>query len=340
MSERKIGFDRANLEGKISEDGEYLIAEAVIASEIVHEYPDGWAYKSADELEKTAWTAEGRWVTILKHPDTALLQRASDIYGRVESPKFVKNLLDAKTQRPCRRGIKAKIKWDKSKLPQDVADKIRNGELRDVSIGFTYEEDRSSGEWEGAKYDYKQCNIFIDHLAAPIEKGRCPGPICGIGVDSVVKHAVDPEENEETVRIPAGNECKVTATITISEKEGIQALYCGKEKQVRTYLFDKSKGWTMDKAKAWVESHKGDSAADLVAKSSCDICQEIEKIGVLEASKRLKQKFGEAVVYVLKGEEQPKPKMPPKLKDDSLEVLLVESKKARDSLRWLFEPNK
>jgi hypothetical protein len=74
-----------------------------------------------------------------------------------------------------------------------------------------------------------------------------------------------------------------------------------------------------------------------VAKSSCDICQEIERIGVLEASKRLKQKFGEAIVYVLKGEEPPKPKMPPKLKDDSLEALLVESKKARDSLRWLFE---
>lgn len=65
-----------------------------------------------------------------------------------------------------------------------------------------------------------------------------------------------PEETENTIRIPIGNDCEVTATITIDADEGIKALYCGRDKKIRTYIFDKKKGWTMDKAKAWVKEHK------------------------------------------------------------------------------------
>ena len=62
-----------------------------------------------------------------------------------------------------------------------------------------------------------------------------------------------PEVTEEKIRIPV-SECKITATIDISKKDGIQALYCGEEKQVATYLFDKEK-WTMAEAKGWVKEH-------------------------------------------------------------------------------------
>ncbi len=74
-----------------------------------------------------------------------------------------------------------------------------------------------------------------------------------------------PEETEKYIRIPTGIRCTVTATITISAKQGIKALYCGKEKKIRTYLFLKSKGWTMEKAKKWVREHqqkKGEEMAD------------------------------------------------------------------------------
>ncbi|MCJ7560344.1 hypothetical protein MUO79_06960 [Candidatus Bathyarchaeota archaeon] len=48
-------------------------------------------------------------------------------------------------------------------------------------------------------------------------------------------------------------------TITISEEEGIKAVI-GKPKgkdttEVQSYLFDKAKGWTVEKAKAWFEKH-------------------------------------------------------------------------------------
>jgi len=60
-----------------------------------------------------------------------------------------------------------------------------------------------------------------------------------------------PEVTGKYVRIPIGSACEITATIDISTEKGIKALYCGKEKRVRTYLFDKDK-WTMAEAKKWI----------------------------------------------------------------------------------------
>ena len=81
-----------------------------------------------------------------------------------------------------------------------------------------------------------------------------------------------PEETDDFIRIPV-HECKVTATIDISKKEGISALYCGKEKKVRTYLFRKDHGWTMAKAKAWVKEHEGKIAHEV---SQQEIIDEID----------------------------------------------------------------
>ena len=64
-----------------------------------------------------------------------------------------------------------------------------------------------------------------------------------------------PETTEKYHRIPVNKTCKITATIDISEKKGIKALYCGKEKEIATYLFDVKK-WTMAKAKEWVKEQK------------------------------------------------------------------------------------
>ena len=71
--------------------------------------------------------------------------------------------------------------------------------------------------------------------------------------EQVAEYVLKPETDEDYHRIPV-RECKITATIPISESQGIDALYCGKEKKVHTYLFDKEK-WTMDEAKAWVAEH-------------------------------------------------------------------------------------
>jgi len=67
------------------------------------------------------------------------------------------------------------------------------------------------------------------------------------------------EETEDYIRIPIeGVSCEITATIDIDKGKGIKALYCGKEKKVRTLLFAKDKGWTIESAKKWYEEHKDD----------------------------------------------------------------------------------
>jgi len=79
------------------------------------------------------------------------------------------------------------------------------------------------------------------------------------GVDEKMIIVGKPEITESYIRIPV-RKCKVTATITISKKEGIKALYCGDSKKVATYLFAKSHGWTMAKAKAWIAAHDSGKA--------------------------------------------------------------------------------
>ncbi len=57
-------------------------------------------------------------------------------------------------------------------------------------------------------------------------------------------------------------------TITLSEDEGVKAIV-GKVKgkntmEIQSYLFDKDKGWAVDKAKAWFEKHNGETTREHV----------------------------------------------------------------------------
>jgi len=374
MVERKLGFDRATLGDKVIEEtDQVLVMPAVIARELVQDYPTGKAYKPADELEKAAYTADGRWVATMEHPETGLLTRRSDIKGRMGKPVFRKDIMDPKTKRPKVRGISTEITWFKDKVPKQLIDDVKSGVLKDVSIGFTYEEDDTPGEFEGEHYDFAQRNIFIDHVVAPCPQGRCPSPFCGIGVDAVIqtqKIAGDPwEETEQYIRSghrEPGDPCR---TKTLSEEQGIKAIICkyGDKWEIQSYLFDVKK-WTMKEAKAWFEDHKGDAVdmtkedamsvteiqakidelrdkrdalrskldekykaqkptppepefqklyeeiedveaeikayrelkvQQIVAGSDCPICQKIEELGIVEASKRLAAKYGQDAIDTL-----------------------------------------
>jgi len=104
-----------------------------------------------------------------------------------------------------------------------------------------------------------------------------------VDYDTITK----PEETDDYIRIPVA-ECQITATIDISKKEGIKALYCGKDKKVATYLFDKRDpyNWTMEKAKKWVEDHKSAKPAEVSQMSIADeldyVKSLIEKEGLNE----------------------------------------------------------
>lgn len=164
----------------------------VIASEIVQPYEDGLAWKPRDELESYAKTVDGRWVILGGHPEDGIISTWDQVSGRTVNPVYVKDLIDPKTKRPNRAGVRADVQIFHGKTtPQQLAD-MKSGKKQEVSIGFFYTKDETAGTVEsdackGEKYDYVQRNMFHDHLAAGIDNGRCPMPYCGLGADEIGK---------------------------------------------------------------------------------------------------------------------------------------------------------
>ena len=136
----------------------------------------------------------------------------------------------------------------------------QGGFLSAVSVGFEpieWEDIEQKGDSLGRGTRFKKQDLLelsavpVPANAEALMNAREAGVITTKQLEAITK----PEETEDYIRVPVA-ECKITATIDISKDEGIKALYCGKEKKVATYLFEKAKGWTMAKAKKWVEEHK------------------------------------------------------------------------------------
>lgn len=192
-----------------------------------------------------------------------------------------------------RKNITAKAQFAKTEMADEIYELFKGGYLNAFSVGFLPAEDGShpptpdevkkNPEWAEAKRIYDKWEL-LEFSAVPVPANpealatavkskdisiskELQGEL-GIEDDDITYYAgtsianaveklepaLKPEETDNYIRIPV-RDCKVTATITISAKEGIKALYCGKIKKVRTYLFDKDKGWTMAKAKKWVKEH-------------------------------------------------------------------------------------
>ncbi len=84
-----------------------------------------------------------------------------------------------------------------------------------------------------------------------------------------------PEITENKIRIPV-NDCKITATINLGEKDGISALYCGDTKQIATYLFSTDK-WDMARARKWVSEHSKAMSKAVEEEIKAELGKETEK---------------------------------------------------------------
>jgi len=135
---------------------------------------------------------------------------------------------------------------------------VDTGYLKTESVGFIPKKwEDGDGEKAPRRTYTKQELLEISIVPVPSNPDALMDAVeAGIITTKQLDVITKPEETDDFIRIPV-RDCKVTATIDISKKEGISALYCGKEKQVKTYLFRKDKGWTMAKAKAWVKEHEG-----------------------------------------------------------------------------------
>ena len=194
---------------------------------------------------------------------------------------------------------------------------IKSQELiDDLNIEITDEEDKSVNEIIDEIEDEVE---LTEEGKKKLEEGLkdvAEGKVEEIDIDELEEEkntVTKPEETEDYIRIPAkGEEGKHDGhrirTITISDEEGIKALYCGECKKAITFLFDKSKGWTMAKAKKWMEEHDKDLKIGYIEKEEIeshktDIPQEKEEPSkgfsldevyeIVKESKELKAKLEE-----------------------------------------------
>jgi hypothetical protein len=258
----KIGVLTAEIDSTkiIADTPDELVVPALLAREGVLKYPQGMAYRPADELERSAFTFDGAWITAGKHPEHMILTNPKQISGRISNIFFDQNV----------KGVRGHVHIDKRKAePQFVAD-IKSGALKDVSIGFLYEEDWKGGIWNGEKYDYVQRNMLINHVAVGVPVGRMTSPSIGISVDSAmenagtVRAAADPwEDTEDYIRSGHGD-ASLASTCRTTDfdgklPQGMKAIYCKNKNTgdwyIQSYLFPKSEGWTMTKAKTWFNAH-------------------------------------------------------------------------------------
>jgi len=151
----------------------------------------------------------------------------------------------------------------------DWAFKLAARNMAAFSVGFIPNPDAivEGDDKKGPRRTYKEAELLeVSQVTVPSNREAIQGVrakavdnpvICELCDELEKDFITKPEETDDWIRIPV-HECDVTATIDISKKEGIKALYCGEEKKVKTYMFDKRDpyNWTMAKAKKWIEEHE------------------------------------------------------------------------------------
>ena len=187
-------------------------------------------------------------------------------------------------------GITAKPQFAKTAFAEEIFQLYKDGFLNAWSIGFMPEKWVDGDEGDDIKRTYEKCEL-LEYSAVPVPAN--PEAITQIRsivkskiiVDAVEKEqkklgeeVLKPEETDDYIRLPVAEPKSddTIRTITVSEKEGIQALYAVERKLILTYIFDKAKEWTMAKAKKWVEDHKDDEKImetimeEIKAKYTCE----------------------------------------------------------------------
>jgi len=248
----RIEFDSTK---KIREDSDAVVVPAILTRESILPFADGKGYRSAKELADAAWTLEGAWVVAYDHILTVFPMSRDDIRGRIQNVSFDSTI----------NGVRGEIRFIKALCDEKLLADVKRGNLKDVSVAYFSEDVFESGMFAGEPYDFVQRNFMFGHVAAGVPEGRCPSPFCGMNVDSFKPHK-DPEETEDFIHIPVRDAGLFVdgsfRTIDIDADKGIKAVI-GKLKSdpkgstvVQKFIFDKSKDWTMEKAKAWVAEHK------------------------------------------------------------------------------------
>lgn len=172
-----IAFDYATTR-TVDADGHLHVASSVISSSQVNDYraeeiPNwealglerGRVYallRDPVELEKGAPTLHGKPLLIIHKPVTAEEHDREVVIGSVHNPEW-----DAPN-------VLAELAaWDGEGI-----DLINSGEKKDLSAGYRYRADMTSGEFNGVRYDGVMRDISFNHVAI-VKVGRVIGAFVG-----------------------------------------------------------------------------------------------------------------------------------------------------------------
>ena len=166
-------------------------------------------------------------------------------------PKLLERAEDATA------GLYAEIKISRTRRGDEALVLAKDGVLDEGSIGFDTIKDDWVEDDKGVEIRHiKELRLYD---VSPVPMAMNPAAII-TEVKSELEEKV--EETDDFIHVPApGEEGKHEGddhrlrTITLSEDEGIQAVFCGVCKVNTKYIFEKAKTWTVKKAVAWVKEH-------------------------------------------------------------------------------------
>ena len=162
-----VTLDKAS--ATVDDNGVMHIPSVVIAREMVQDYDGLKVLKPGDELEAAAPFCDGRPITD-EHPAERIVTDRTEVKGSKKKPVWNKD--------------KKELSVDFEITDKTLQDSINSGDKQEVSIGFSCDLDRTSGELDGKKYDAIQKDIYIDHTAVcKTGTARCSLKD-GCGIDS------------------------------------------------------------------------------------------------------------------------------------------------------------
>jgi hypothetical protein len=151
----------------ITESDGIISVPATIAKHMIQDYDGLKVLKPATELEAAAGYADGIPVT-RDHPPAGIVTDRGEVLGFLKSPLFEND----------------ELKGILEIADKDLATDVKDGKLKELSVGFFCNLDRSEGTVGDAKYDAIQKDIFLNHVAV-VDAGRCSlADGCGIHTDS------------------------------------------------------------------------------------------------------------------------------------------------------------
>lgn len=258
MSERKIRFDVSKIDAGRRDQNGYLVADANVTRTGVFIYRD----------------RDGGITRELRHPDEVFKPDSlATLANRpVTDGHPAEGRLNSRNTKKLAVGsavgdIKHDAKFVKATLQvvdEDVIAKAldEKNPVREVSCGYDAEVVKADGVYNGERYDHIQKNIVYNHIAL-VPRGRA-----GSEVRLKVDHAVQ-DEDDAFIHVVVRDRAGIDQTDTTDWNgggDGIKQIKgaptAGGEPVVVEWLFDKSKGWDLDKANNWVETQKGKSDAD------------------------------------------------------------------------------